>query len=63
MTLGMRLKQIRQKQNLSQTKLSNLSNVPQTTISNIERDVCSPTVDTLKAITKALKVDITQIIK
>lgn len=63
MSLGTRLKQIRQKKNLSQTKLSKLSNVPQTTISNIERDICSPTIDTLNAITKALKIKINNLLE
>ena len=63
MTLGSKLKQTRQKKNLSQIKLSKLSKVPQTTISNIERDICSPTINTLKALAKALKVEITYLLK
>lgn len=41
MKLGIHLKQLRQNKNLSQNDLSILSKVPQTTISNIERDICS----------------------
>lgn len=63
MTLGTKLRQIRQKKNLSQIKLSKLSNVPQTTISNIERDICSPTIDTLNDIVKVLNVRINDLME
>lgn len=63
MTLGIYLKKLRQKKKLSQNDLSILSKVPQTTISNIERDICSPTIDTLRKLSKALNVKISDLVK
>lgn len=63
MTLGSKLKKMRKEKHLSQIKLSKLSKVPQTTISNIERDICSPTINTLKALSKALKINISQLLE
>lgn len=63
MTLGSKLKRMRKEKHLSQIKLSKLSKVPQTTISNIERDICSPTINTLKALSKALKINISQLLE
>lgn len=63
MKLGVHLKQLRQNKNLSQNDLSILSKVPQTTISNIERDICSPTIDTLRKLSKALNVKISDLLE
>ncbi|RHG11810.1 XRE family transcriptional regulator [Megamonas funiformis] len=63
MKLGIHLKQLRQNKNLSQNDLSILSKVPQTTISNIERDICSPTIDTLRKLSKALNVKISDLLE
>ena len=63
MNLGNNLKKIREQKKLSQMELSKLSNVPQTTISNIERNIANPTVNTLIAITKSLKIDVNELLK
>ncbi|MBS7213074.1 MAG: helix-turn-helix transcriptional regulator [Megamonas funiformis] len=63
MKLGIHLKQLRQNKNLSQNDLSILSKVPQTTISNIERDICSPTIDTLRKLSKALNIKISDLLE
>lgn len=63
MNLGNNLKKIREQKKLSQMELSKLSKVPQTTISNIERNIANPTVNTLIAITKSLKININELLR
>jgi transcriptional regulator with XRE-family HTH domain len=56
------LKEEREKQGLSLNKLAKDAGLARQTISFIEREVQSPSVDTLLRITSALKVDLEKII-
>lgn len=56
MQVGDRIKQLRLKRGLSQTQLAHLSNLPQTTVSNIETLGTDPKSHTLKQIALALHV-------
>ena len=59
----MNIKQIREKYNLSQTKLAKKSNLAQSTIHYIETGQKSPTVATLKKISAALGIPINELIE
>lgn len=56
MQIGDRLKYIRLSKNLSMHKLQEISDVSQSTISNIEQDTRSPQLDTLEKLCDALNV-------
>lgn len=56
------LRQVRESQRMSQTKLSELSGVAQTTISDIENEVSSPTVRVLVKLARALDVSISDLV-
>ncbi len=56
--IGGKLKAIRGKKRISLRKLANLSGLSVNTLSLIERNITSPTVNTLYAISKALEVKI-----
>ena len=58
MRLGTKIKQLRTLKELSQLELSKLSGVPQTTISNIEKNKCTPNIDNCIKIAEALGVPI-----
>ena len=59
-----KIKQLREKQGLSQEKLARLSDVSNNTIINIEiGKQNNPTIDTLQKIAKALHVSIEDLIK
>jgi transcriptional regulator with XRE-family HTH domain len=53
---GARLKDLRQKRNISQTELGKLVNLHYTHISRYERDLSQPTADKLKKLAEALGV-------
>jgi len=63
MFCGERLKNMRKLKNLSQKKLGVLTGIPQTTISDIERNKISPNVVRLFKIAKVLEVPISEIIE
>jgi len=55
--LGKRLRQARQKRELTMAELRDISKVAASTISSIERGSQAPTTETVKHLAKALKVD------
>jgi len=57
-SLGKRLKSIRKLNNMTQIEFARLIGVSQGTLSDIEKDRCKPSVDTLVSIRKSFKVDI-----
>jgi len=57
-SLGKRLKRIRKLNNMTQIEFARLIVVSQGTQSDIEKDRCKPSVDTLVSIRKSFKVDI-----
>jgi transcriptional regulator with XRE-family HTH domain len=59
---GEHLKLIRQSKNISQEKLGNLINVPQSTIGRIERGESNPNLCLLITIAKVLEVDIKNLV-
>lgn len=61
MTIGSNIKQIRQQLGLSQGRLSDISGVPQTTISTIERGA-TPNVNITNRIAKALHVSMEELL-
>ena len=61
-SFGARLQSIRNKQNLSQEKLAEISGLHRTYISSLERGVRNPTLTTLKSLADALKIDISYLV-
>jgi len=61
-SFGEHLKKLRQSKEISQEKLGNLINVPQSTIGRIERGESNPNLCLLVIIAKALKVDIKELV-
>lgn len=59
---GEHLKKLRQSKEMSQEKLGNLINVPQSTIGRIERGESNPNLCLLIAIAKIIEVDIKDLI-
>lgn len=58
------VKKYRENKSLSQEKLARLANVSNNTIVNIEAGKQNnPTIETLKRITKALNIDVSELIK
>jgi transcriptional regulator with XRE-family HTH domain len=61
--LAKKVKQLREKLNLSQEKLARLADVSNNTIINIEAGKQdNPTIDTLKKVAKALNVSVEELI-
>lgn len=58
MNIGENIRKIRELKNISQDKLSKLSNMPRTSLGRYERNERTPNIDTLNKIANALKVDI-----
>lgn len=59
---GEHLKKLRQNKDISQEKLGNLINVPQSTIGRIERGESNPNLCLLVAIAKILDIDIKMLV-
>jgi transcriptional regulator with XRE-family HTH domain len=59
---GEHLKKLRQNKDISQEKLGNLINVPQSTIGRIERGESNPNLCLLVAIANSLEVDLKELI-
>ncbi|EGT3655157.1 helix-turn-helix domain-containing protein [Clostridioides difficile] len=63
MSIGYKLKYYRKNNMLSQSELSKITGIAQTTISDLEKDKYMPKVDTLCKLAQALDVDILKIIQ
>uniref|UniRef100_UPI0015A74E12 helix-turn-helix domain-containing protein n=1 Tax=Klebsiella variicola TaxID=244366 RepID=UPI0015A74E12 len=63
MSIGYKLKYYRKNNMLSQSELSKMTGIAQTTISDLEKDKYMPKVDTLCKLAQALDVDILKIIQ
>lgn len=63
MDFGNRLRELRKQRNLSQMRLSDVSGIPQTTISDWEKSKYTPNVPQLRKIAKALEVSISELIQ
>jgi transcriptional regulator with XRE-family HTH domain len=61
-SFGEHLKKLRQEKDISQEKLGNLINVPQSTIGRIERGQSNPNLCLLVAIAKILEVNIKELV-
>ncbi len=59
--IGNRIKSQRKKNNLSQEKLAELSNLNTSYIGQIERGEKNPSIETIYSISKALKIDISSL--
>lgn len=59
--IGSNIKKFRKIKGMSQAKLSEKTNIPQTTISDLENGKYIPKIDVLYAISKALNVNIEDI--
>ena len=55
--LGIYIRQIRERKNLSQQSLADISDLPKTTIGRIERAEINPTIKTLVKIANALEIE------
>jgi transcriptional regulator with XRE-family HTH domain len=62
MTTGERIKELRLRRLLTQDDLAELAGLAPATLSRIENDLQNPNISTLKALTKALNVDVTEIV-
>ncbi len=62
MNFGSKLRDLRKKNNLSQTDLSKLTNIPQTTISDWERGRCLPDIKQAQIIAEAFGLSIKDLI-
>jgi transcriptional regulator with XRE-family HTH domain len=60
--LGVHIRQIREKKNLSQQSLADISDLPKTTIGRIERAEINTTIRTLVKIANALEIEITDLL-
>ena len=62
MKTGDRIKELRMKRLLTQEELAEMTGIAAATLSRIENNLHSPSISTLKALTQALDVEITEII-
>lgn len=63
-TIGSKIKQLRNKQKLTQDELARKSNLPYTTLTKIETNVITkPTIQTVMKIAKGLEISIDELIK
>ena len=62
MTTGERIKELRHRRLLTQEELAELTGLAAASISRIENGLQNPNISTLKALTKALDVDVTEIL-
>jgi transcriptional regulator with XRE-family HTH domain len=60
--LNGRLAELRLRSDLTQRRLSELSGVNPQTISEIERGIANPTLSTLEALARALKVELAELV-
>lgn len=60
---GEYIKEARIEKNLSQTDLSKMTGIPQTSISEMERNVYIPKVDVFIKLSKALEIPIERLLK
>lgn len=56
MSIGENIKRFRKQKKLTQSQLAELANMSRSYVADIERDRYNPSVDTLKAIAKALEI-------
>ncbi|MGJ8729313.1 helix-turn-helix domain-containing protein [Listeria aquatica] len=63
MTIGEKIKQYREKKGFSQTKLSDISGVPQSTISTIEIKSKAPDIYILNKLANALGIELNDLLK
>lgn len=63
MSVGKNVRKIRKEKGLSILDLKNLTGLSKSTISDLENDKSSPTIETLQKIAKALNVDIKEFFK
>ncbi|MDD4565370.1 MAG: helix-turn-helix transcriptional regulator [Eubacteriales bacterium] len=61
--MGEKIKELRKQRGLSQQDLSDKSNVPQTTISDIELNKVIPSIEKVVRIAKALNVPLEELLK
>lgn len=59
---GDRLRELRISKKLSQEQLANLADIPLSQVGRIERGEINPTLSTLSALAKALKISIAQLV-
>ena len=62
MKTGDRIKELRLKRLLTQEELAEMTGIAAATLSRIENNLHSPSISTLKALTQALDVDVTEIV-
>lgn len=62
MNTGDRIKELRTRRLMTQEELAKKTGLAAATLSRIENNLHSPSISTLKALTKALDVDVTEII-
>lgn len=63
MKLGERLRSYRLLKEMTQADLSKVTNIPQTTISDLERDKYIPNIDVLIKLTQALGVSLQELLE
>ncbi|MDT3418255.1 transcriptional regulator with XRE-family HTH domain [Brevibacillus aydinogluensis] len=63
MKIGSKIRIFREQRNLSANKLAKTAKISQSFLSQIERDISSPSLDTLEKICNALNVPIIQILQ
>lgn len=63
MTVGENIKFLRKKAAFTQQELAKLANISRSYLADIERDRYNPSVDTIKAIAKALSVPVSSIVE
>lgn len=62
MNTGDRIKELRTRRLMTQEELAEKTGLAAATLSRIENNLHSPSISTLKALTKALDVDVTEIV-
>lgn len=60
-TLGLKIKEIRKRQQISQEKLAEMTNMHLKTVMRVENAQCSPSIDTIIKIANVLNVKITDL--
>lgn len=60
---GTHLRRVREERNLSQQQLADMANIAKTTIQRIENAKLSATLDLLISISKALDMDVSELVK
>ncbi len=63
MNFGKKLRHHRQLKEMSQAKLSEITDIPQTTISDLERNKYSPNINVLITLSQALGVTVQELLK